>query len=296
MEKKYNTTMKIKTLTASFFVLSLLLSIHINLLAQEITLSMERKWETPIGLQIPESVIYDDSSGIVFVSNIVGSPSVKDGKGFISKISVDGQIIEKEWITGLDAPKGMAIYGNKLFVTNIDEIVEIDIAKSTILKHYPITGASFLNDLAVDEKGILYFTDTQKSSVYYFSNGKATKWLEDKLFAGANGLFYKKGILYIGTSKGILKAIINSGEVMSYIGTNTGVDGLFVTNDNYFVFSDWTGNIYITKPGKKVILLANTTAAKENAADFCVIPSKKILLVPTFAKNSVVGYSVNFLK
>lgn len=264
--------------------------------AQETVFTMERLWETPPGLQIPESVIYDDSTGIAYVSNIVGSPSQKDGKGFISKINTEGQIIAKEWVTGIDAPKGMVIVKNKLYVTNIDEIIEIDLIKATIDKRYQVEGAVFLNDIASDENGFIYFTDTKKGSISILANGKIVKWLEDKLFEGANGLYFNKGILYIGTSKGILKADIKSGNVSSYLGTSASVDGLYVTQDKKFVYSDWLGNVYITKPGKKVISLLSPTISKENAADFCVIPSKKLILIPTFSKNTVVAYKVNFLE
>lgn len=289
--------MNFKTSRSSLFILGIiLLSWQSKVHAQDFAFSMERLWETPAGLQIPESVIYDDSTGIVYVSNIVGSPTLKDGKGFISKLNTNGEILDLNWITGLDAPKGMAIYNGKLYVTNITEIVEIDIQNSLISNRYPVPGSVFLNDIAADEKGNIYFTDTKKGSVSILSNGKVNNWLDDKLFEGANGLYYKKGILYIGTNKGILKAFINTGDVMSYLGTNAGVDGLFVTSDNKFVYSDWTGSVYITKPGKKITLLINTTLLKENAADFCAVPSLQLIMVPTFSKNTVVGYRVNFLQ
>ena len=61
----------------------------------------------------PESVIYSPKQDILFVSNIDGKPNEKDQKGFISKVSPsNGNIIELSWITGLNAPKGMAIYNN----------------------------------------------------------------------------------------------------------------------------------------------------------------------------------------
>jgi hypothetical protein len=80
-------------------------------------------------LKTPESVIYAPKHYILFVSNIDGEPDQKDQKGFISKVSLsNGSITELNWLTGLDAPKGMAIYNNsKLYVSDITDLVEIEI-------------------------------------------------------------------------------------------------------------------------------------------------------------------------
>lgn len=80
-------------------------------------------------LKTPESVVYAPKHDILFVSNIDGKPDQKDQKGFISKVSLsNGSITELNWLTGLDAPKGMAIYNNsKLYVSDITDLVEIEI-------------------------------------------------------------------------------------------------------------------------------------------------------------------------
>src|SRR3954464_1289255 len=41
------------------------------------------------GMDVPESVKYDSTMDVFFVSNIIGNPSVKDGKGFIAVIRAD---------------------------------------------------------------------------------------------------------------------------------------------------------------------------------------------------------------
>jgi hypothetical protein len=44
------------------------------------------------------------------VSNIDGKPDQKDQRGFISEVSPsNGSVVELDWLTGLNAPKGMAI-------------------------------------------------------------------------------------------------------------------------------------------------------------------------------------------
>jgi len=78
-------------------------------------------------LRIPESVLYNPSEDIIYVSNINGKPTEKNGKGFISKVSLSGEILVLKWVTGLNAPKGSDIYQDSLYVADIDELVEIDL-------------------------------------------------------------------------------------------------------------------------------------------------------------------------
>ena len=66
--------------------------------------SFEIKWVVD-GLNEPESAVFDKKHSAIYISNINGDPLKLDKNGYISKISVDGQILEKKWIKGLDAPK-----------------------------------------------------------------------------------------------------------------------------------------------------------------------------------------------
>ena len=59
---------------------------------------MEIVWETEKIFELPESVIYDSKNDVLYVSNITDHPFNKDGTGYISKIGLDGSIIEKKWI------------------------------------------------------------------------------------------------------------------------------------------------------------------------------------------------------
>ncbi len=257
---------------------------------------LKKQWETGPGLKVPESVLYDTASGLIFVSNINGKPAEKDTNGFIATLSTDGKILNADWVKGLDAPKGMGILHKHLFVTNIDEIVEIDIPTATILKRYPVDGAKFLNDIAVDPiSGMIFISETAKGQVYVLFDGKTNLWLEGDMFKGANGLFLRDSILYVGTGNSVLQADIRSGEVLVSMINIGDVDGLYVTPDNKFIFSDWTGTVFIaTKRKKPEILLEPSPGV--NAADFGIILSKNSLLIPTFGNNKVVCYTSPLIK
>ena len=260
---------------------------------------MVNQWETGPGLKTPESVLYDASTGIIYVSNVDGNPSAKDSTGFISTLSVDGKILNANWVTGIDAPKGMGILNNHLFVSNIDEVVEIDISIATIVNRYPVKDSKFLNDIATDPKtGKIFITDSGTGQVYVLQNGQVSLWLQGPMFKGANGLFLNDSILYIGTDIGIFQAEPGSDKVKLCVSNdNKGeVDGLYVTSEGKFIFSDWKGSVFIASLDGKPELLLNTSAQKINAADFGVIVSKNMILIPTFFDNNVVCYTMSEIK
>jgi outer membrane protein assembly factor BamB len=154
-------------------------------------------WETPDELKNPESVVYAPKQDTLFVSNIDGKPDEKDQKGFISKVyPSNGTITELNWITGLNAPKGMVIYNNStLYVSDITDLVEIDIANGKIIKRYNAPGSSFLNDVASDNQGNIYVSDTRTNSIYKLdtnlkNNTSLQVWLQSPELNGPNGLLY----------------------------------------------------------------------------------------------------------
>jgi hypothetical protein len=114
----------------------------------------------------PESVLYDSVMDTYIVSNINGAPTGKDDNGFLSRVSPSGRTVELKWVDGaspavtLNAPKGMAIKGDTLFVADIDEVRLFDRTSGAPLGSRPVRGATFLNDVAVGRDGTLYVTDT----------------------------------------------------------------------------------------------------------------------------------------
>jgi len=105
----------------------------------ETKVSLEMLWESDTIFRTPESVLYDAGKNILYVSNIDGSPDTKDGNGFISTMGPAGNLIQLEWVTGLNAPKGMGVYQDLLYVTDIDELVVINILQAAIKEKIPVS-------------------------------------------------------------------------------------------------------------------------------------------------------------
>ncbi len=248
-------------------------------------------WETASDLQIPESVLYTEEA--IYVANINGSPTEENGEGFISILNKDGKIKQLKWLTGLNAPKGMGIYHDKLYVADIHTLVEIDIKKSKIIGIYNAEGSIFLNDIAIDPQGKVYISDMKKNVIYRFSDGKVEKWLQSEHLVSPNGLFSNHPDLMIGTKNSILKVNTESKSVLTYIENTGGIDGLEEVGEGKYIFSDWMGHIHIASPDTKKILLLDSTPDKINAADINYVPSKQLLLVPTFLDNRVMAYHLD---
>lgn len=269
-------------------ILLMFCSVNNNALAKTPNLTLLH--ESPASLITNESVLYHAESDTIYVSNIEGKPTDKDGEGSIAIIDKTGKILTPKWVTGLDAPKGMGISNGKLYVTNIDELVEIDIASAKITKRYPVANAVFLNDVAT-YKNKVYFSDTRSGKLHLLEDGKVTTLSEGN--KSLNGLAVDKdGVLYSLDASG-LKKWQKDGSFTVINSTVTGGDGLVILGGGNFIASRWKGEIwFISADGETKML--DTKANSSNTADIGFIPQHNIVLVPTFFKNKVAVYQLDF--
>lgn len=120
------------------------------------------------GFLAPESALPDTAQDIYFVSNINGNPAAKDNNGFISRVKPDGAVENLRFIEGgrngvvLNAPKGLALAGDTLWVADIDAVRAFDARTGAFIDSVSLAklGAVFLNDVVVTPSGALYITDT----------------------------------------------------------------------------------------------------------------------------------------
>ncbi len=182
------------------------------------------------GFSTPESILYDARSDVYLVSNINGNPTAADGNGFISRVAPDGQVLELKWIDGttsgvrLNAPKGMAVAGDTLYVSDITAVRMFDRRTGAPKGSVVILGSTFVNDLAAGRDGTVYATDSGlrpdfspsgTDAVYKIdASGRLTPVAKGSSLNGPNGIT----VLPDGTL--VVVTFSPAGEVY-----NLGVDG-----------------------------------------------------------------------
>ena len=256
--------------------------------------SLVKKWETEATLKVPESVLFDARQNVLYVSNINGQSGEKDGNGFLSKVSLDGKIETLEWVTGLDAPKGMGLYDNRLYVADLTDVVVIDTRTGKIIQRIAPPDASFLNDVTVTRGGEVYVSDSSKKRVYRLQGDQATIWLENSDFKKPNGLLAVGDALsMLDMDAGIFYRVdLKSKKLTKFAEGVSSGDGVVATGTSGYLVSNWNGEVSSVDKTGKVEKLLDTKDQKLGAADIEYIPGKKLLLVPTFFGNKVVAYEL----
>lgn len=276
---------KIITLLLSYSLLGLSASPAI---AQH---KLQQLWLTA-DLPTPESVLVvnEDKITYLFVSLIDGQGDAADGKGGIAKLATDGAIIDKNWLTGLNAPKGMAIHKNRLYVADLTELVVIDIEKQQVIKKIPIEGSVFLNDVTVNSSGVVFVSDTRTNKVHRVEDDKVSVYLEK--MSNANGLKVFGSSLIVGAGPELLLVGPDKKPLTLAKGFAQGIDGIEMTKRGEFIVSCWPGLIYYVYANGKIELLIDSQAQKINTADIGFDANTQRLFVPNFFKNSVTAYQL----
>ncbi len=251
--------------------------------------------QTTNELKTPESVLYCPKGDFLFVSNINGKPLDKDGNGFISKIDRNGKIIDLKWVEGLNAPKGMGVYDGKLYVSDIDQIVVIDIDSATIIEKVPVQGAKFLNDIIIDKQGNVYITDSNNDLLYKYDGDTVTVFATG--LKGANGLYlYHDSLLYVGCGDRLAMVNLNNGSVETVMNVDSKmIDGLKLVcpSEMEFLTTDWYGKIYMINTSEKEMEeLMEFKDSTKNAADIEYLPDSRLVFIPTFFNNTVEIYKL----
>mgnify|MGYP001097215932 CR=1 FL=1 len=220
------------------------------------------------GLQTPESVLHDTEADVYLVSNINGAPTDVDGNGFISKVSPDGAISALKWVDGqaegvtLNAPKGLAIKGDTLFVADITFVRAFNRVSGEPLGSWEVPGSTFLNDLTVGADGTVYvsdsglnpdFSSSGTDAVYRLEDGGPMTVIQDTSLAGPNGLAAMGDeLVVVGFSGSTIKTVPTAGGEPTSVATIPGgqLDGVIVLDDGSMLVSSWeTSTVYHVPAG-----------------------------------------------
>lgn len=255
---------------------------------------LTKVWETETTLKVPEGVRYDAANKVLYVSNIDGEPWADDGKGSIGKVGLDGKVIAAEWVTGLSAPKGLALSedGKWLYAADVGGLVVVDIQAGKIARKIAIPEGVQLNDVASDGKGTLYVSDSKGRKVFAVKGDKATVHLDETVLKGPNGLLVHDGKLYVLDNNSL--NLVNADKSLKVIadGMPGGADGLENVTGNDFLVSVWSGAIWYVKGDGSKELLFDGKAVETRTADMGWDPVTRTAYVPTFFKNSIIAFKV----
>jgi hypothetical protein len=278
----------------AFFLVvsSLLISITASVQAQ--TINLKPVWETDTTLRTPECVLVEPGKNVLYVACINGNPTLENKTSYIAKLSLDGKVLQLKFTENLNSTKGMGILGDKLYVTEMTQVAEIALSTGKILNRYPIEGAKFLNDIAIDsQKGVVYITDSGDSKVWSLSHGKASIVLAGAPLNGPNGLLFENNQLLIGNGDGSLLTLNPATKQLNTVAKGMGgIDGIVALGNKKYIVTEWGGKIWNIHADGTIELKLDTSTAKINSADIGYNPTTQMLFVPTFFHNTVKAYSL----
>lgn len=149
---------------------------------------------TITGLDGPEAVRFDPDQNVYFISNFTGGGNTQDSTGFITKADAEGNVINREFMTGtesfpLHAPRGMFIVDETLWAADVLGVhgFNKNTGEQTEFIDFTQFEIGFLNDISADEESILYVTDTGTAQVFKVEDGEPSLFL-DSLNAAPNGI------------------------------------------------------------------------------------------------------------
>ncbi len=255
-----------------------------------------RVWEAT-GFANPESVLWDAGQQVLYVSNVNGVPTDKDGNGYISKLSASGHVLARQWVVGLDGPKGMAVHDGRLYVADIDRLVVVDTASGKLVKTYPAEGAKFLGDVTADAHGVVYVSDMLGDAIWRLADGRFERWLADPALDAPNGLKAEGDRLVVaswgrtGAAKvvGSLKAVDTRDRSIRTLAAGLGsLAGVEPDGAGGYLVSDYVKGVVlrVSRGGRARTILT----LSQGSADIGTIPDQHLLLVPMMMDGTVAAY------
>lgn len=216
-------------------------------------------------LHHPESVAWDSARSRYLITNVHGEADVADGNGYILPVGRDGRATEDGRLgpdspgLRLDAPKGIALVGNRAYVADIHRVVAIDLSADTLLYSLGIGESEFLNDVAPGPDGSLYVTDTQLDAVFRVSprGGGYERLPAAGSLRGPNGVIpdpENGGLLLAGWEGAVVRLDLDGSVVLVAEPRGAGrLDGIQADGRGGVVYSDYprgaVERLAGTKPG-----------------------------------------------
>ena len=241
-----------------------------------------------------ESAVYSPENKLIYAS-LIGNR--KEGDGSIATIDLEGNIINKNFVAQLNDPKGIAITSDKLYVSDNTLLIEADLKTGNILNKYTTKGVAFLNDVAIDNKGNIYASDTRTSEIYQLNTeGDFSLWLASDALDRPNGLLVRDNEMYVASwgsapeGGRVSKIDMDTKAVVTVSKIIGNLDGIVPYKNEQLLISDWkSGDIHlINNEG----VTKNILTVRESVGDIAYIKEKNILLLPMNKQSRLLFYKL----
>ncbi len=236
-----------------------------------------------IGFRHPESAYYNGR--YIFVSNIGSSPVSKNKDGFITKLDKYGNILEYKFLDKLQAPKGIWLYDNKLYISDLDRVCVANIYTKK-MQCIKVKGSKFLNDIVCLQKKV-YVTDTVTNDIYVLYKNKVSLFFHKNNFS-PNGIAFSKrlnALVVVSFNRPVVNIISLSGKLIKsvYLKGFNGFDGLIINGSDVYISDYKSGKILKTNLNFKTVRVIKDF--KTPAADIFVKNGK--LIAPLLEDNKL---------
>ena len=263
----------------------------------------ELLWETT-GLVGPESVVFDAARHEFYVSNMgTHGKDATPGDGFISRVGADGRLLELKWVVGFDNPKGLALVGDRLYVGDDKDLVEVDVAAGKVAQRYaPDDGPGDFNDVTADQAGNVYVSSGRLGTLFRLHAGVFAVWYKlDRAKTGwLNGLKAEKDRLLLGgwsvrdadgkEQLGHISTVAYADQALGRLGNQPicHIDGLEPDGQGGYVVSDWlTGDVlHVSADGRPAPIMKLV----QGTADLTYLIDSHQLVIPSMNENILRAY------
>ncbi len=238
----------------------------------------------------PESVTYDTTGHRYFISNTTSQKIVQR----------DRQGVVTDFVTVGSGIHGVTVHNGRVYVCNQTRIKGYDLTTAAEVFNVTISGSTFLNDLAVDNSGIIYVTDFSARRIYKLNTNTSEFWIYV-----SNTTNQPNGI-YIDTPRNRLLVCCwgANAPIKSVNLSDSSISNIITTSYNNCdgISLDRNENVYISTWGiqsvvKYDINFANSpviaASSLSNPADIYVNKLTDTLAVPNAGNSTVTFYFLN---
>lgn len=234
----------------------------------------------------PETVLPlpDDT---LLVSNVCDFRET--GNGFLTLLSADGQVINWHVVERLDAPLGMAMFGDTLRIVDNNQVKIFQWPGYELLETVKLDTA-VANDIAVASDGTMYVTDTARHQVVKHAlDGKQSVLIGESKFSGANGIEIDGDILYVG-GKRLWRVELRTGSVTT-VGPDwlTDIDGIEIEPDGTLQITPVGGPLVRFRSDDDIQVLGGEGISSANHG---YAASLSLALIPTGFDNAVIAIRI----